>query len=105
MGSNTRPPCDEGVRHVILKKIQPIAADQLAKFTNQIEKSEFAKGGNNRMIMPMGERQLLFTEDPLGINELMQDEADKIKKEMDEAMETVNDTMDSTKTWLDDLTD
>jgi len=50
MGSDTRPPCEEGVRHVILKKIQPIAADQLERFTNQVGKSEFAKGGNNRVI-------------------------------------------------------
>jgi len=59
-GSFTTPPCTEGVKWSVMKKIQPISDAQLARFTQYLaDDASFANGnGNNRVVQPLNDRTL-----------------------------------------------
>ena len=60
-GSFTTPPCTEGLRWTVLKKIYPISAAQLKEFTLPMSGSHaFTCGnGNNRTVQPLNKRTVL----------------------------------------------
>ena len=61
-GSLTTPPCTEGIKWTVLKKVQPISEAQLAKFTELWAGDQaFAGGyGNYRVVQPLNARTLWY---------------------------------------------
>jgi carbonic anhydrase len=64
-GSLTVPPCVEGIKWTVIKKILPISDAQLNAFNQFFSDNEaFANGlGNNRLIQPLKARTLYFIEE------------------------------------------
>lgn len=62
-GSLTTPNCSENVEWFVVKERRKINSAQLSLFTrNWADRSAFAGGnGNNRILMPLGERQVYVT--------------------------------------------
>lgn len=54
-GSLTTPACTEGIKWTVFQDVQPISATQLAKFKNLWEAT-----GNNRLVQPLNDRQLVL---------------------------------------------
>ena len=66
MGSLTTPPCTEGLRWTVLKEVQTLDQAQLDALSAKLATSEYAKGGNNRVVMPLNNRVLYQRKMPGG---------------------------------------
>lgn len=62
-GSLTTPPCWEGIKWSVIKKVQPISDAQLKVFTeNLADDPNWSSGkGNNRELMPLNGRTLSYS--------------------------------------------
>ena len=82
-GSLTVPPCVEGIKWTVIKKILPISDAQLNAFNQFFSDNEaFANGlGNNRLIQPLKARTLYFIEEEKKDKKEKKDEDEDEKKD------------------------